>query len=283
LARTTLEDDKVTDADKVAWDGYFIRSRGFATGRNHAAAIPCTCADARGAINVNVNVNVHLSTVMMVKWMQDAFCCTLDATAEGVVITLVVVVPHLAFSADVYVNVFSSEVFVACWSTTLVFDVDEVGIGAAAVLSFSDVNLCLSVLLITSLTALVLEVDRVSRSAKVDVNVNVGLSWTTIVLPAKIGLCETFTLLVDTDLCLIAAWTFRISDPDVDVFPSDARGATGLVEFPLYLCCGNLLCGSVTPVRRREDTNRDGDTGVKVQFDWLWGALTLEYLSIVER
>ena len=56
-----------------------------------------------------------------------------------------------------------------------------------------------------------------------------------------------------------------------------------MVEFPLYLGCGSFFGGSVTPVRRREDTDRDGDSGVKVQFDWLWGALTLEYLSIIER
>jgi hypothetical protein len=104
-----------------------------------------------------------------------------------------------------------------------------------------------------------------------------------LLFSAKICLGVTITFFVDPYVCLIAEWTSRISDPDVDVFPSDARGATTLLDCPLYLGCSSLFCDSVTPVRRREDTNRDGDAGVKVQFDWRWGALTLEYLSIVER
>lgn len=221
--------------------------------------------------------------VVVVEWMQDAVGCTLESTAKGVVITIVVVVAHLVSGFDVYFDVFSFDVIVACWSTTLVFDVDEVWIGTAAVVSLSDIYLGLSVLLVTSLTAVVFDVDGVSRAATVDVDINVCLSWTEVVLSAEVCFCVTITFFVYPYVCLIAAWTSRIGNPDVDVFPSDARGATALVEFPLYLGCGTLYCGSVTPVRRREDTNRDGDAGVKVQFDWLWGALTLEYLSIIER
>lgn len=93
----------------------------------------------------------------------------------------------------------------------------------------------------------------------------------------------SITLLVDTDVffasgrCLLAAWTVRFSGSDVNlfpgessIFPSDARGWVLGVCF--YLCKGGrglLLCGSlgVTPVRRREDTDGDGDSGVKVQID----------------
>jgi hypothetical protein len=238
--------------------------------------------------------------MMVVEWVQDTVGCTLESAAEGVVITLIVVVAHLAFAFDVYFDVFSFDVLVACWSTTLVFDV-EVWVGAAAVVSLGDVYLGLSVLFVTSLTAVVFDVDGVSLSAAVDVDVNVRLSWTTVagtvlamigssgvmagnsLFSAQVCLCVTITLFVDSYVRLIAAWTFRISDSDIDIFPSYARGATTLVEFPLNLGCGSFFGDSVTPVRRREDTDRNGDSGVKVQFDWLWGALTLEYLSIIER
>jgi hypothetical protein len=49
------------------------------------------------------------------------------------------------------------------------------------------------------------------------------------------------------------------------------------MNFPFYLGGGSFLGSSVTPVRRREDTDRDGDAGVKVQIDDFEGALTLFY------
>lgn len=118
--------------------------------------------------------------MMVVEWVHDTVGCTLESAAEGVVITLVVIVAHLAFALDVYFDVFSFDVIVACWSTTLVFDVDEVWVGAAAVVSLGDVYLGLTVLFVTSLTAVVFDVDGVSWSAAVDVDVNVRLSWTVV-------------------------------------------------------------------------------------------------------
>jgi hypothetical protein len=49
------------------------------------------------------------------------------------------------------------------------------------------------------------------------------------------------------------------------IFPFDVR-RTIEIDFSLYSFGGkSSLRNSVTPVRRREDTERDGDTGVKVQ------------------
>lgn len=70
------------------------------------------------------------------------------------------------------------------------------------------------------------------------------------------------------------AVAFAVGDSDVDgffltdasIFPSDALGGTLLVDFPFYLClCGSFYGSSVTPVRRREDTDWYGDAGVEVQ------------------
>lgn len=64
------------------------------------------------------------------------------------------------------------------------------------------------------------------------------------------------------------------------ILPSGACSARR-ADLTLYLCGlrGGCLGRSVTPVRRREDTNGNGDAGVKVQIDWLYGRLTLEFLS----
>lgn len=77
-----------------------------------------------------------------------------------------------------------------------------------------------------------------------------------------------------------------VPELDVDlltsIFPSDARYARRS-NYALYLFClsdgRSSASGSVTPVRRREDTDGNGDAGVKVQIAWLYGRLTLEVLS----
>lgn len=66
------------------------------------------------------------------------------------------------------------------------------------------------------------------------------------------------TLFVDSDvffLELVAART-AVSVGDIDfflgessIFPSNARGGSGQLDFPFYLCDGSFLRRSVTPVR----------------------------------
>lgn len=56
------------------------------------------------------------------------------------------------------------------------------------------------------------------------------------------------------------------------IFPFDAR-STFEIDFSLYSSLSSFR-GSVTPVRRREDTEGDGDTGVKVQIAG-WSSLCL--------
>ena len=78
--------------------------------------------------------------------MEDSVGSTLDTSSETVVFTVVVVVTHLAswFSIDFdfsYCVSFNDNV-VSNWSATLVFDI-VVGLSFAAVVSLSDVDLCL--------------------------------------------------------------------------------------------------------------------------------------------
>lgn len=58
----------------------------------------------------------------------------------------------------------------------------------------------------------------------------------------------------------------------LSIFPSGARRLSKL-DLSLYSGLSSLR-DSVTPVRRREDTEGDGDAGVKVQIDWLVSVLS---------
>ncbi len=94
------------------------------------------------------------------------------------------------------------------------------------------------------------------------------------------------SLLVDVNLLSFSFLPVgtSVSEFDVDlltsIFPSDARSARRS-DYALYLCglSSGGLSGSVTPVRRREDTDGNGDAGVKVQIAGLYGRLALEFLS----
>ena len=102
-------------------------------------------------------------------------------------------------------------------------------------------------------------------------------------------LCSVFSsartagtvLLVNLDFFFLVASTFpavwkrggegRISR--FVIFPSDARSSSWKVGLSFYSDASSL-CGSVAPVRRREDTERDRDSGVKGQIDLIEGVLS---------
>lgn len=70
---------------------------------------------------------------------------------------------------------------------------------------------------------------------------------------------------VDVDFFLSVDTRVRERSGDSSIFPSDARSAIN-VNFSFYSGASSLR-DSVTPVRRREDTEGDGDASVKVQID----------------
>ena len=90
LARAALKDQDVTDADKVAGD-----SDGLAGGPTVAGL-----DDANVLANYRAG-SVNRGIIMAVERVQDAVSSTLHAAAEGVILTFVVVVTHLASFGDV--------------------------------------------------------------------------------------------------------------------------------------------------------------------------------------
>lgn len=97
LAGATLENQDVADADEVAGDGDGFCSGLACAGLDDANIL----ADAITVTNwaTFVSDDYFLTIVLMmvvVEWMRDAVDSTLHTTAEGVVVTVVVVVTHLA-------------------------------------------------------------------------------------------------------------------------------------------------------------------------------------------
>ena len=102
-----------------------------------------------------------------------------------------------------------------------------------------------------------------------------GMNQSYVPFSRKLNLrIALISLLVDADISSFLAASRLIFEFDVDlltsIFPSDARSARRS-DYALYLCglSSGGLSGSVTPVRRREDTDGNGDAGVKVQIAWL--------------
>lgn len=95
LARTALKDKKIADADVVAWYGDGVRS---SATLNQADALANTLTNAGRAGLVSVNdYFLTLMVVMGMERMKYAVGSFFEAMADGVVVTVVVVVTHFGF------------------------------------------------------------------------------------------------------------------------------------------------------------------------------------------
>lgn len=154
LAWTTLEDQKISNADVVAWDGDGI---GSPSTLDKANTLTNPTADsARTALLVLNDYLLTVMTVMMgMEWMEDTVGSLFQPLAERVIVTVVVVITHFgsrwwingcfSFYFDFLLRSsgaafgFYPKLFNRCCGSTLVFDV--VGwLDASAVLAFSNVN-----------------------------------------------------------------------------------------------------------------------------------------------
>lgn len=154
LAWTTLKDQKISDTDVVAWDGDRI---GSPSPLDEADALTNTTTDPGGAtLFVLHDYLLTLVTVMMrMKWMKDTVGSLFETMAEGVVVTVVIVVAH--FGSRWWINgcfsfyfdfllgssggafSFDSNLFDRCSGSMLVFDVVS-WLDASAILAFGNVN-----------------------------------------------------------------------------------------------------------------------------------------------
>ena len=145
LRGTALEKQNVADADEMALDGHAAAAEAWL---NVADLLNIALTNAGRTTGFSCLGDVYLLPVtatmvmMMVspgEGMQHAIGGSLHATAEAVVLALVVVVTHVSFDrfVDLDFFLFGCDLGFA-WATTLVFDVVG-GISASTVLSLGDV------------------------------------------------------------------------------------------------------------------------------------------------
>lgn len=112
LAWAALEDEQVTDADVVAWDGDGVWSPSVARGAVGTSAW-CTHGDLAVLDNdvffdtlSAARVVVRVVVVVALEWVQDLVSGAANSVAEGVVVSVFVVISHvpLVFTLGVTVN-----------------------------------------------------------------------------------------------------------------------------------------------------------------------------------
>ena len=140
LARATLKDQEIADADVVARDGDGIGSNSTVDETN---ALTHPFADA-GWATVFLAIDDDFFTVgvvMWVEWMHDAVGGALEAATEGVVMTFVVVVTHVFFRRIDGCFCFDLYFLTRTGADTLVFDVVG-GLETLTIVSFGRVDSC---------------------------------------------------------------------------------------------------------------------------------------------
>ena len=145
LARTTLENQEVTNADVVARNGDGIVR--MAATLNITDRLMHTIADARWTTLAIFFLNDYLLALMLGReWVEDTVSGFLEAVTEGVVMTLVVVVSH-SWSTFFLYNSFGFDSFLSgVVMVATAFEFDVVGwINASAVVTLSNVDFCFAV------------------------------------------------------------------------------------------------------------------------------------------
>ena len=211
LAWTTLEDEQVTNADVVAWNGDGVWYTTALSAVGALASVVSWCAHGDFAVldnNVFFTLNTSLvvvvvTAVVALEWMDDAVGGFVKTVTEAVVVALVVVVAHITLVTDLrwfvdgkvvdFYSFFEADrltlgVTVCCVFTRvgrLVLPLtrstvllDKWG-GAVAVLAFVDVDLSIVVDLgARGVTGCVLAV--VDAVLYVDLCVRVPLVWLSV-------------------------------------------------------------------------------------------------------
>jgi hypothetical protein len=173
LAGAALEDDEIADADELARDRDGVGRQ--ATAIDEADLLADTISHTAWAAFFILDDHFFAVMAAMVEWMGNTLGSTLEAAAEGVVFTLVVVVTHVVAAGLVDLDVFFFDSDFFGRSTAFVLDV--VGrIDAAAVVALGDVELGLEGL-VSYLSAIDFDVvfSIVSAAAAFDVDVDLGV------------------------------------------------------------------------------------------------------------
>ena len=200
LTRTPLKDYEITDADELARDCDGV-AREAATRLDEADLL--TDAFSHAGWTTFFIFDDHLFAVMVTEWVNNTIGGPLEATAEGVIFALVVVVTHVVAAGSVDLDVFLFDLDFFGRSATFVLDV--VGrVDAAAVVALGYVKLVLEAL--------------VSRLSAVDVNIDFLVVSPLSAVDANIDFLVVSPLsTVDVNIDFLVVSAAAAFDVDVDL------------------------------------------------------------------
>jgi len=225
LAWSTLKDHKITNSDEVAWNGDSI-AWNTTSGLDVSDRLDPATADSGWTILLGDD---RLLLIVVGEWVEDSVGSTLDTSSEAVVFTVVVVVTHLAswffLDFDFSYCVFFDDNVVSDWSATFVFYV-VVGLDFAAVLSLSDVDLCLVWTFKNNFGLAFVVVASLLCGCG---NVNVNSSFWSVFRR-----------------CLISTWRISRVQPrrDLEIYLSRVRSTSANLFACLSVTCRSVYCRS---------------------------------------
>lgn len=248
LARTTLEDEKVTNADVVAWNGDSVWSTGIATG---VATLPGGTWSRHGNFAVlddyvfldtldwALGVVVAVVVAVAFEWVEQSVSGAADSVAERVVVSVFVVISHIktgstAFGAflDVYFGVevdWSTLSWILALVGALVLPTTRSTVllgewcGTVTKLSLGDVDVGIEIDLSSwSVTSGVLVV--VDAVLDVDLSVGVALVWLAIAAAVNVNLYASI---------------------NVSLMPSDSGVLTVTLSIAVFFCDANFFAVAV--------------------------------------
>uniref|UniRef100_A0A1Y1KVU9 Uncharacterized protein n=1 Tax=Photinus pyralis TaxID=7054 RepID=A0A1Y1KVU9_PHOPY len=289
LARAALEHQEVAEADVVAGNG---------DGVGHIGATRLGRART-GLGHPNVLLDVHVDVVMVVVVrVRNLVGKLVDALAEGVVVTVLVVVTHVGLllclaeasrlnglvrELDLLMNRSLNRSFL----NGVLIDTDVLGLVLRASRSVYG-GVIDGAETFTVFTLSNVNGGRVRALVSVDLNASVGIlstSWSEVFLH-ELLLLETgtaVTLFTETDLffaeAVLAVLAMLSTRGEIDVgrvrrrvliLPSGWLLLLGELDVNLFVSLGGGLRLAV-PISRGEDAEGDGDAGFKVQIgDFCW-------------
>lgn len=288
LARAALQHQEVTEADVVAGDGDGVGQVGLAA------------VTGAGTTSRLVNVDIHVVVVLMATGVDNAVRELVDALAEGVVVTVLVVVTHLGFLVGGGVagrlnslvrDKLGVDLGGGAGNTGVNGEVVDVG-GGAGLVGGATWTVDSYVELGTGVAFAVLTFSDVNRAGEglggsgcsgVNLDVSVGVvgarGGRTALFVGKVLVLGTGTvvLLLLTIVDLFVAETvllLRLLLREVDVGSERRRVLTfpsgfgfGKLDFDLLVSLDGSGLGLGVLVGRGEDAEGDGDAGFKVQID----------------
>lgn len=275
LARTTLQDQEVTDTDMVAWDRDGVARVMAAAAFDVANSLALAIANACGTTLTVFTLDDHFFTLMLVTRMQrveDTVSGMLQATAERVVVAFIIVVAHSVLVFLVGSCTFVFDVVCGLASLLAIIALCHVNVSLAAVdfdFDFGVSVVAAGIAVAGSMTSsqynamdvwtswgsspftfefyVINTISWAMLTVSIVFFVDLRMSWTVFTL---------FSFLVDVDFFFAAAAGKGSREGRVAFLATFTSGPSTSVSFNLH-SSGLFFSDSFVPVRGRENAERN--------------------------